>query len=64
MLHSYFKVNDNTVINTLGLRSACEQGLCMTKTGSVPLCESCYLLLGLHLSDSSENSWCVRVFLY
>lgn len=39
MLHSYFKVNDNTVINTLELRSVCEQGLCMTKTGCVPLNE-------------------------
>lgn len=39
MLHSYFKINDNTAINTLELRSVYEQGLCMTKTGCVPLCE-------------------------
>lgn len=39
MLNSYFKVNDNIVINTLELRSVCEQGLCMTKTDCVPFCE-------------------------
>lgn len=39
MLHSYFKINDNAVINTFELRCVCEQGLCMTKTGRMPACE-------------------------
>lgn len=39
MLHSYFKINDNAVVNTLELRCVCEHGLCMTKAGWMPACE-------------------------